>query len=178
MVRVLIKILPTQEVINRVANNQLDLGIVYAPADDPALLSEELYAAEIMCAFPAGHPLESKGTIFPEDLVGHDLISISRNSPFGMAIEKAFEERGVARENVIEVSHSFVALSLVENGAGIGVVDPFVTMRRLFPNLVFCAFRPRVAINPRVVYARRKPLSRLQTSFIEHLKLVEFDVPY
>jgi DNA-binding transcriptional LysR family regulator len=174
--RVQVKILRNQEVIDRVVNHQIDLGIIYSPAEEPAIVAEELYPAEIICTFPSGHPLGEKDEIYPADLVEYDLISISEHSSFGMSIEMAFRAEGVPRRNVVEVSHSLVALELVNRGAGVAVVDPFATMGHIFPKLVFRAFRPRVAINPQIIFSRRHPLSRLQMVFIDHLKRVELSL--
>ncbi len=169
-VNVGLKVLPIQQVIDRVANQQLDLGITYAPATHPALDAIELFAAEIVCVLPRRHALAQRDDVSPVDLSEERLISVNRLSPFGLLIDNAFTAAGVTRNATVEVSHAFIAYALVQAGVGVAVVDAVLAFRQWFPDVVVKRFRPQLQINPRVVHPRDRPLSRLSTRFIDHLQ--------
>lgn len=171
-VRIGIKILNAQQVVERVVNRQVDLGIVYAPAEDTGTTVEELGAAEVVCVLPRHHPLAALKTIAPQHVHAMPLISINRASAVGALIDDAFRRHGVNRQSIVEVSHSFIAYSLVDAGVGIAVVDPFMAGSKYFPQLTVRPFRPRISINPRVLYSQALPLSQLNRTFIDHLRRV------
>lgn len=169
-VRIGIKILNAQQVVERVVNRQVDLGVVYAPAEDTGITVEELGTAEVVCVLPRTHPLAALRTIGPQNVQGLPLISINRASAIGALIDDAFRRCNVNRQSVVEVSHSFIAYSLVDAGVGIAVVDPFMAGPKYFPDLTIRPFRPRVSINPRVLYSEALPLSQLNRTFVDHLR--------
>lgn len=169
-VRIGIKILTVQQVVERVVNRQVDLGIVYAPAEEAGTTVEELGPAEVVCVMPRGHPLAELSTVGPQHIQGMPLISINRTSAIGALIDDAFRHLHVNRQAVVEVSQSSIAYALVDAGVGIAVVDPFLAGDVYFPGLTTRPFRPRIAINPRVLYSDALPLSQLNRAFIGHLR--------
>lgn len=169
-VKVGLKVLPIKQVVDRVASQQLDLGMTYAPATHPALDAIELCAAEIVCVLPRSHSLARRPHIGPRDLKDERLISVNRMSPFGLLIDDAFAAAGVTRNATVEVSHALIAYALVQTGVGVAVVDAVLASQQFFSDVVVKPFRPQLSINPRVLHARYRPLSRLSRRFIDHLQ--------
>ena len=169
-VKIGVKVLNAQQTVDRVVNQQVEFGIAYAPAEHPALEVQEVCRAEAVCVVPRGHVLAELEVVRPEDLVDYPLISVSRASLVGQLIDDAFKDCGIDRRTIIETSYALVAYGLVEAGAGIAVVDPFVMHAVNFRNLVVKPFRPLVRINPQVVRLRHQPLSPLSATFIAHLR--------
>lgn len=165
-----IKILNAEQTLDRVINRQVDIGIVYAPAEDVGATAEEICSAEVICVMPRTHRLASEAFIEPAMLADEPLISVNRASAIGALIDDAFRRNGLRRHSIVEVSHSFIAHGLVEAGAGIAVVDPFVDAEKYFPSVAIKQFRPRIEINPRVLYPSSHPLSQLNRAFIDHLR--------
>ena len=58
---------------------------------------------------------------------------------------------------------------LVEAGAGIALVDPWIR-REQFPTLLRKPFRPNIEVCPRALFQRASPLSRLAEEFLETVK--------
>lgn len=168
-VRIGVKVLNVEQTIERVANLQVDLGVVYAPPDDPRVIVEPLTNVEIVCVLPAGHPLARLPKIDARAVMNYPLISVSRASAVGVLIDDAFSRVGVRRSSIVEVSHNFIAYSLVASGVGVAVVDPLLHHESYFPDVVVKPFRPKVVITPSVLYAAHRPLSRLSRAFIDRM---------
>src|SRR3546814_6293648 len=60
-----VKLLPTDQIVSRVALQQADLGLLYGPIDDSSIKAENLPAARVVCAVNRRHPLAAKGPISP-----------------------------------------------------------------------------------------------------------------
>lgn len=169
-VRVGIKVVNAEQVVERVIQQQVDLGIVYALAQQhDALIVKELSRAEVVCVAPEGHPLAAHREVCPPDIAPFPLISVNRMTPVGLFIDEAFREHNVTRMPLVEVSHSAIAYELVDVGVGVAVVDPFGGAETKYPRLVNIPFRPQIRINPRVIYSATRPLSRINRAFLSAL---------
>jgi len=164
-VRILLEVTHTQRTVELAAAGQIDLGFIHAPSENPLLQAEKLTTAEMVCVLPQDHPLADRATLGPEEIKDFPLITNIRNS-ISPRIEDAFRKIGVERDFAIACNHTMTVHLLVEAGAGIGLVDPWIEGAR-FPSLVRKPFRPRVEISPRALHARSQPLSRLAERFLE-----------
>jgi LysR family hydrogen peroxide-inducible transcriptional activator len=63
----------TGEVIKRLKNDELDLGIVATPLEEPGFLENPIFYEQFYAYFSKGHPLLNKNTVDPSELVGNDL---------------------------------------------------------------------------------------------------------
>jgi DNA-binding transcriptional LysR family regulator len=111
------------EVVERVAMDEADIGLVLSPDNYRGSTVIELHKTELIGIVPVGHPLAAKGHIDLEDAMRFPLISFSRLLPLGAALDRLFQQRGQQRRVAIEVSHSTTALSMVRQGIGIALVD-------------------------------------------------------
>jgi len=165
-VRVGIKVVSAEQVVERVLNQQVDFGIAYAPASHEALKSQELFAAEVVCVIPPRHSLADLPSVSPSHVARYPLISANRMTPIGLLTDEAFREAGVVRNSVVEASHSAIAYALAAAGVGVAVVDPFANAPSNFPNLIAKPFVPSLRINPRLLYSATRPLSRINQQFV------------
>ena len=163
-VRVLLEVTHTQRTVEQAAAGQIDLGFIHAPSENPSLRAEKLTTAEIICVLPAGHPLAGKPVVEPEDIIRYPLITNVRNS-ISPRIEEAFRAHGVERDFAIACNHTMTVFMLVEAGAGIALVDPWLGEEK-FPTLLRKPFRPTVEISPRALSLRMQPLSLLAEEFL------------
>ncbi|MDX3929819.1 MAG: LysR substrate-binding domain-containing protein [Shinella sp.] len=113
--------LPSSMVIEAVAAGQADIGYADGPLDRPGFTIETHPVAAIV-AIPASHPLAQKTIIEPKDLRGQRMISLEPGTIFAMRVEVALA--GVTRLATLETRLSHTALSLVDEGAGIAIIDP------------------------------------------------------
>ncbi|MBT3359587.1 MAG: LysR family transcriptional regulator [Rhodospirillales bacterium] len=164
-VRILLEVTHTQRTVELAAAGQIDLGFIHAPSENPILQTEKLATAEIICVLPRDHPLADRTTLGPNEIKDFPLITNIRNS-ISPRIEEAFRKGGIERDFAIACNHTMTVNMLVEAGAGIGLVDPWIEKTR-FPSLVRKPFHPRVEISPRALYSRSQSLSRLAERFLE-----------
>ena len=74
-VRISIRSLPTPLVVERVAQREVDMGIVYAPVADGGVDEEDLVQTELACVVPQGHPFAARRLVKVGDLEGYPVIS-------------------------------------------------------------------------------------------------------
>ena len=163
-VHVCVYSLPTPMAIACVSRREADIGIVYAPVDDPALDSEHLITTEIACVVPRGHALARKREIHAQDLANESVISTGSHTRLGTLIDEACEREGQSPPWVgIEASSSFAACMMVSRGAGVALVDRSIELNCNFDDLKFKPFSPRVDIRIHIIFPRDRPRSRAST---------------
>lgn len=164
-VRVLLEVTHTQRTVELAAAGQIDLGFIHAPSENPLLQVEKLATAEIICVLPDNHPLAGLPVVGPREINEFSLITNVRNS-ISPRIEEAFRECGFERDFAITCNHTMAVFMLVEAGAGIALVDPWVREEQ-FPSLLRKPFRPRVEVSARAIHSSSKLPSRLAEKFLE-----------
>ncbi len=167
-VRVLLEVTHTQRTVELAMAGQIGLGFIHAPMESPLLKFETLTTAEMICILPRDHPLAGKATLGPMDISRFPLVTNIRNS-ISPRVEHAFRRLGIERDFAVACNQTIAVYTLVEAGAGIGLVEPWVDVEQ-FPTLIRKPFRPRVEISPRALYSRSQPLSRLATDLLEVVK--------
>ena len=76
-------------------------------------------------------------------------------------MRKALRAAGDRRDVDVVINQSQQALDLVEAGAGIAVMDPFLLIAIDRPSLVAVPFRPAIPNRLRIIRARERPRSRV-----------------
>ncbi len=163
------------EVVEMVAEQRVDLGLVLIPAEESATLARDLCAADLVCVVPLGHPLLRRGRAGPVELQHWPLISFAQHLPIGALIEAAFRSRNQRRTIAVAVTQSATACSLVRNGVGVAVVDAFALTDPPADGLAVVAFEPGTRVVARLLRARHRPLSRIAQAFIGVLEQVVAD---
>jgi LysR family transcriptional regulator, hydrogen peroxide-inducible genes activator len=64
----------TEELLKRLRDGEIDVGILALPAAQDGLESRELYQEAFTVALPNGHPLAAKANLKVQDLKGHTLL--------------------------------------------------------------------------------------------------------
>jgi DNA-binding transcriptional LysR family regulator len=173
--RVALKTLPTQVVIERVVNGQVDLGFVYGPIDAIAAEVIPIGQTEIVCVLPRTHALASCPYLEPKDLAEFPLITGSINPRWCQLVEEAFTTKGVERNVVCECSSSDLAYTMAANGAGVAVV-PMIPLKRAHEkDLVVLQFRPQIALSVLALHSATVPLDKPALALIQWLKQASVD---
>lgn len=159
-IRVEVMILPTTMVGDRVAASQADFGVVHQPTDNPYLDGEVICEGEGVCVMPRRHPLADRRTLGVRDLQRERLICYREDTAIGALVRRALAAAGDRREVDIIINQSQQALDLVEAGAGLAVMDPFLLVASHRPGLAAVPFRPAIPNRLRIIRARERPRSR------------------
>ncbi|MGD9941609.1 MAG: LysR family transcriptional regulator [Burkholderiaceae bacterium] len=160
-IRLEMLVLPTNLVADRVAHSQADFGLVYQPTDNPYLDGDVVCQAECVCIMPNRHPLARRKTVNARDLQKSRLICYREDTDIGWLFRRALSAAGDRRDVDLVVNQAQQALDLVEAGAGVAVIDPFVLVGQpARPSLTALPFRPMIPNRLRIIRARERPRSR------------------
>jgi len=148
---------------------EADLGVAMSDTQMPMLDTEVIGRSEVVCVLRADHALAKRDVITVPYLAGETLISYRGDSLPGTLLERAFAEEGVALRPDVEIDVSIIALSFVQHGIGVALVDGLLPWSS-FPGLVARPFRPAVSLPLCLLTSNRRPLSRNQDLLRRHLR--------
>ena len=153
------------EVIDVVRSRSADVGFAWDVPDHPSVVSTEIGRSRLVCIVPQDHALATAKAVSARQLHDVPLITFSASLPIGAALESAFAGARAKRRIGIEVGQTFVAASLVREGAGIAVVDELAIGER-HDGLAVLPFVPRRVLRLCAV-TKRERLSLLAQTFLD-----------
>ncbi|MCP5260121.1 MAG: LysR family transcriptional regulator [Rhodoferax sp.] len=159
-VRIEVKLLPTFQVADLVAQSHADFGLVHEPVANPYINGENICLGEATCFVRRDHPLAGRRTLGPRDLQGTPLLCYREDTGIGSHVRRAIANAGLRRQVDIVINQSEQGLDLAERGAGIAIGEPFLLIARPRASLVAIPFRPIVPFHLRLIRARERPRSR------------------
>lgn len=156
----------TQELVS---GHLTEIGIAEAPIGHDNLAGE-VFSYECFCVIPNDHPLAHKPIITPEDLDGEPLVTLGAGHMTYHRLQEAFAANNCVWNNQYQTRLFHTALKFVQNGLGIGLVDPFTITSQNMGNLVAKKFEPTISFDLAIIWATDKPISIVGQSFIVRLK--------
>ena len=123
-----------------------DLGLVEHAHAPPATRLQRLLASEEVCVLPSNHALCAKLVLAAADFAGQRFISLAPGDPYRSQVDDWFRQAGVARRMALETQSAVSLCSLVQQGLGIGIINPLtarafagrgLTLRRLAVRIPF-----------------------------------------
>ncbi len=159
----------TREVVERVARNEVDIGTCQPSSGDAAVSARLMSTGSVICVLPSEHRLASRTSISPADLEGEEIVTFPDYEPTGGRVSEAFVRAGVRLRRAIEVNQSYGACSFVNQGLGVGLVDPFIHTKGHFPGLVVRPFTPEITIQTHMLVSSIRPISPLAEAFCQKL---------
>jgi DNA-binding transcriptional LysR family regulator len=174
-VRVEFEILTLQELVARVGANRVDLGLSVLPVDEPTISAAPIVEGRLTVICPRDHPLAALSHVESADLAPFSLIGYGPQTPYGLYVASALAASGTpARFNTV-VRFTPVACSLVQAGAGVAIVDEFVTRGRTWPDIVSRPLVPHTPMRIHLLTSRLEPLSRVAKAFVTILRKLGAD---
>jgi len=174
-VRVEFEILTLQELVARIGSGRADLGLSVLPVDEPTTLDRVIMNGSLRVIFRRGHELGKLSEITPADLAPYSLIGYGPQTPYGLHVERALSANGTALRFDTVVRFTPVACSLVQAGAGVGIVDEFVIRGGTWPEIEARPLVPHTQMRVHLVTSRLEPLSRIAQSFTKILHDLEHE---
>lgn len=169
-VQVAIQTMLSLDVVEEVAMERVDLGLVMSPQEFRGSEVIDLCQSELVCIVADGHPASKLQRIDPAGLAKYPFISFSRNLPLGASIDDVFRRAGVRRRIAIEVGPSSTACSLVRLGVGCAVVDPFVLTGPAGAGLKKIRFTPSTPVTAQLLFPSQAPLAGSRKVFIAKIR--------
>jgi DNA-binding transcriptional LysR family regulator len=153
-----------------VREHSCDFAIVAYEEENGGVDSEILYTTDAVCILPLLHPLIKKEFITPKDLAGERFITFPRGELSREFLDRVFREADVEPLIAIETSYSSITCSLVVQGVGVAVVNPYIAREYLHAGLVARPFIPAPQHREVLIFPAGKPRGRLVERFVELLK--------
>ncbi|WP_191236809.1 LysR substrate-binding domain-containing protein [Cobetia marina] len=166
-VSVTLQVRSTQQVIDLVASQQFDLGIISGiEINDPSIECETLADSRLVCVLPPGHRLLHKEIIGPQDLEGESFISLGSEQSIRHKIDYTFKQAGVSRQLVVDTQLHYAACAFVLAGSGVSLVDPITAFHYKKLGILVRAFEPRIAYRYSLILPKQRGKSGLTKSFV------------
>lgn len=168
--RLTLEIVPTQQILEFVADRQVDLGIASVPAAGSGLKRMPFRRSRYVCAMPRNHPLMRLASVRPADLQGVPLIALVRRNDARATTDRVFTKAGVHPQVVVDTSTAAAAIELVAEGAGVALVNAFPVI--LLPNraVVFKPFEPALVYDTSFFAAPDRVLGSTAQRFVEYAR--------
>jgi len=162
------------QIIEMVADHDIDLGIIYQPSDE-RFREIVLCETDVVCLVPKRHFLASAEVITAEQLRDQKLISYVEQSHTGSLLKQLCDQAGMPWSVSITVNQTSTAISMVEAGLGIAVVDSLWVTKENYTDFAIKPFIPRATLRSRAIYAVDRPFSKLYKEFVRSLSAIVRD---
>jgi DNA-binding transcriptional LysR family regulator len=162
----------SQETVRQVRHEGADLGIVFAPVDDPGVGIEPLLRTRMVCLMSPRHPLAASTVIRARELTAHTVVLLDPATTPGMILREKLTEHRIALGATLQTNLSYGAVSLVRQELGVFITDPVILLSGMADGLTIRPFEPEVTLVLTAIYARQRPVSRVMARFLVELRAV------
>ena len=152
-----------------IAAQAVEIGIAEAPIEHDNLAAET-FAYECYCVLPVNHTLAPRPIITPEDLHGEPLITLGPYHLTYHRLREIFSERQCIWNDRCQTRLFHTALTFVQAGLGVALIDPFTIDCHALDDIVVRRFDPAVSFELAIIWSKSKPVSNLGKAFIQQLK--------
>lgn len=174
-VRIDIEIESARGIIEKVSGNMADVGVGLAPTQDidgrtlDMCNLRDIVRSPITAVVPVKHRLAKTAVIKPRDLVGETLIGLWDISATTDLLNTVFLQEGMQPTIPITAANAIGVCSLVQEGVGIGLVNPLMLARGIYPGIIAKPFRPRVTVRTCLYTSKLTPLSQPAAKLVDIL---------
>lgn len=151
------------------------LGVSMFEVSHPNLHAETLAQARLVCASPHGM-IERPGAVRLSDLRGLPWIDYPPDTPLGRIVGSVFTHEPRPRPHFM-VRSAISACSLVQQGVGVALIDPFCIDATLGERIDIHPLQPARPFTVQAVYAHHEPLSHAARTFLDTLAQVLRESP-
>jgi len=159
----------SRAVMETMAGRNADIGLVSMPMSHPGVQTETFIQPRSVCLMPEDHPLTAKQQISISDLIGQDLISLSRQHASRHRLEELFAMEGQKPEIKLETSTAEMSCRMVQEGLGLAIINE-VTASAFMNGLVSRSFKNDMHYTYAFAFAANQPRSELAQLFVSYLK--------
>ncbi|MCZ4305208.1 LysR family transcriptional regulator [Zoogloeaceae bacterium G21618-S1] len=158
-------------VAGRVANRDLDLGLIEIVTDDPSLERRGAAQDELMVICSPRHPLAREATLSAAQLLQHPFITREPGNAIRDLADQYFEAAGIGMEEVsvaAELGSLAAVKQLAAEGFGFGIASHAAIQRDIGEGRIAAVpLTPKLYTPLEVIFPKDKFRSRLITTFAE-----------
>ncbi|MCS0496547.1 LysR family transcriptional regulator [Ancylobacter sp. MQZ15Z-1] len=171
-VRCTLQSLTSPQVLDRVINREVEMGLAHEPIVSSAVDTQELMSWSLACVMPNDHPLVERDEINVAELEPYPIITYQPQIVFRPFVDRAFSQAGIAPVIAIQVSIALTGIMLARFGAGVAIVDPQLVDSMGIPGVVVRKLRPRIEAKTLIIQPKDAPRSIIVNDFVDHLRKV------
>lgn len=160
----------SSEILLNVARGEADFGLTYIGAQEADIDFQPVLEDPFVVACPKEHPFARRRKLKWDELGEHDYITLAQGSGNRLLIDQALAQSSARPRWFCEVHHVPALVSLVEAGAGLGVVPRLAMPPRGHPTLVSIALHePEVTRTLGLIKRRGRALTAAAQLFYDLL---------
>ncbi len=166
----------SQEVIDALLTDRVDVALAANPRPDPRLREEVITEEPMSLVCGINHRFAGRKRVDVTELEGMDFVSLSKDNPTGRLVGDYLARTGVTVQEVVTADSLETVRRMVEIGLGAAFVPGMVLGRNPVDGVGPLKGLSRIEINPMLtrrislVTWRRLEVSRAVAAFIEELR--------
>ncbi|NLS06086.1 LysR family transcriptional regulator [Rhizobium sp. P32RR-XVIII] len=162
--------LTSPQVLDRVINREVELGVVHEPVVSQMVDTEVLMSWSLGCVVPDTHPLARQSEVHIRDVEPYPIITYLPQIVFRPYIDRAFSDADIAPFVTMQVSIALTGIVLARFGAGVAIVDTMLVDTLGIPGVVTLPLVPQIQAKTLLISAKTAPRSLVMNDFVDHLK--------
>ncbi|AIF51140.1 LysR family transcriptional regulator [Pelosinus sp. UFO1] len=163
--------LGVQNIIDRVSDETIELGLIVLSDPSPSYMTLPFYHGELLVVFPIDHPLSRYETVPFEILKNEKFILCARGSYIKKRIMEECEKCGFAPDILFTPLQVVTAFNMVASGAGITfVLDDTIAIIKNNPHIAIRPLAEPIQFQTGFIWAKDKYLSALALDFIKFMQ--------
>lgn len=161
----------TSTVLDMVQSGRCDLGFAMLNMRKRQHANSELLVSAMMVgSVPIHHRLANRKLLHPKDFEGESFIAPEPLMETRTQIDAVMLAHGVSRRINVETQLSLAIVKLVEEGAGIALIDPLSACAYTGGLLKFVPFEPEIAVDYAIIISPRMSSTLILKPFIDHAR--------
>jgi DNA-binding transcriptional LysR family regulator len=153
-----------------------DLGLIEGAARPPGTQSQLLFTADVVCVLPRAHALVERAVITPQDLQGQSMVSLSSADPYRIQLDGILAREEVRCRSVIETASAAAVCFFVQQGLGIGVLNPLTALSLSGLNVAVRRFSISIPFSIHLITPDYRPHSTMASAFSQVLIRIAKDL--
>lgn len=166
------------QLIVSLQSNSVDLAVGLELPKAIGIESECIGNARFVFAAQEGHPLADKEVIYPEDLIGESVLTVTDNSPiYWSRLEEALSpvKNKIHRHIAIDTAHTGYAM--IAEGMAVGVVEPFAARVWRGHGVITRPFEPAIHYAYGLAYPTGTRQHKALHFFTDSIRLIAKQMP-
>ncbi|MBI4496981.1 MAG: LysR family transcriptional regulator [Chloroflexi bacterium] len=122
----------SEQIIERLLQNGVDVGLVGGPMEDKRIVAEPILKDELAVIVSPAHEAAQHSRMTLGDLAMYPLVMAEPRSRTRMLIERTFRAAGLRVQPSLQLTGTEAVKKAVESGLGVGIVSKFSVERELY----------------------------------------------
>lgn len=159
-----LQIMSSREVRERLLSGQCDIGLMADEVSTIGLEHSIFSRLPGVVAIPISHPLAHRTVIKPTDLNGQPFIALNPEDTSRRQLQGVLDRYSVVPSTVVETPYSVSVCELVQQGVGLGLVNPVAALDYVRRGIVLRPFSEELVFTGILAFpAGTQPTTFMQT---------------